>query len=71
MNIAVLVLAATATAFATGLGAIPVFLLGQRAEKLRPVLLGTTVGLMTVAAVVGLLRPALQDGGAGSVGGGR
>jgi ZIP family zinc transporter len=55
---------------ATGLGAIPVFLLGRRAEKLRPVLLGTTVGLMTVAALVGLLRPALQEGGAGSVLGG-
>ena len=67
MDIAVLVLAATATAFATGLGAIPVFLLGRRAEKFRPLLLGTTVGLMSVAALVGLLRPALQEGGAGSV----
>ena len=70
MDIIVLVLAATATALATGLGAIPVFFLGGRAEKLRPVLLGTTVGLMTVAALVGLLRPALQEGGAGSVLGG-
>jgi len=67
MDITVLVLAATATAFATGLGAIPVFLLGRRAEELRPLLMGTTVGLMTVAAVVGLLRPALQEGGPGSV----
>jgi ZIP family zinc transporter len=67
MDIAVLVLAATATALATGLGAIPVFLLGRRAEKLRPGLLGTTVGLMAVAALVGLLRPALQEGGAVSV----
>lgn len=67
MDITVLVLAATATAFATGLGAIPVFLLGRRAEGLRPVLLGTTIGLMTIAAVVGLLRPALQEGGPGSV----
>jgi len=70
MDILVLVLAATATALATGLGVIPVFLLGRRAERLRPVLLGTTVGLMTVAALVGLLRPALQEGGAGSVLGG-
>ena len=60
MDIIVLVLAATATAFATGLGVIPVFLLGDRAERLRPVLLGTTVGLMTVAALVGLLRGADQ-----------
>jgi ZIP family zinc transporter len=70
MDIIVLVLAATATALATGLGVIPVLLLGGRAERLRPVLLGTTVGLMTVAALVGLLRPALQEGGAGSVLGG-
>lgn len=70
MDILVLVLAATATAFATGLGAIPVFFLGRGTEKLRPVLLGTTVGLMSVAAVVGLLRPALQEGGPGSVLGG-
>jgi ZIP family zinc transporter len=70
MDIIVLVLAATATAFATGLGAIPVFFLGRRAAGLRPVLLGTTVGLMTVAAVLGLLRPALQEGGPGSVLGG-
>ena len=70
MDITVLVLAATATAFATGLGAIPVFLFGRRAEKFRPLLLGTTVGLMSVAALVGLLRPALQEGGAVSVLGG-
>jgi ZIP family zinc transporter len=70
MDITFLVLAATATAFATGLGAIPVLLLGRRAERLRPILLGTTVGLMTVAALVGLLRPALEEGGAGSVLGG-
>ena len=70
MDIAVLVLAAMATAFATGLGAIPVFLLGSRVERLRPVLLAITVGLMTVAALVGLLRPALQEGGLGAVLGG-
>lgn len=67
MDITLLVLAATATAFATGVGAIPVFLLGRRARALTPVLLGTTVGLMSVAAIVGLLRPAIQDGGRVSV----
>jgi zinc transporter, ZIP family len=67
MDILVLVFAATATALATGLGAIPVFLLGSRAARLRPLLLGVTVGLMTVAALVGLLRPALQEGGLGAV----
>jgi zinc transporter ZupT len=41
-----LVLLATATAFATGLGAIPVALLGERAEGLRPALLGLAAGVM-------------------------
>ena len=65
MEVAVLALAGTATALATGLGAIPVFLLGARAERLRPFLWGTAVGLMAVASVVGLLLPAWEeDGGA-------
>ena len=65
MDVAVLALAGTATALATGLGAVPVFLLGERASQLRPFLSGTTVGLMGVASVVGLLLPALaEDGGA-------
>jgi zinc transporter, ZIP family len=65
MEVAVLGLAGAATAFATGLGAVPVFLLGDRATRLRPFLWGTTVGLMGVASVVGLLLPALdEDGGA-------
>lgn len=64
MDFAVLVLAGTATAFATGVGAVPVFLLGERASQLRPFLWGTTVGLMGVASVVGLVLPALdEDGG--------
>src|SRR5687768_13021305 len=46
MDVAVLALAGTATALATGLGAVPVFLLGERASQLRPFLWGTTVGLM-------------------------
>jgi len=36
----VLVAAGIGTALATGLGAIPVFFLGERAEVLRPALLG-------------------------------
>lgn len=62
-----LVLAATATAFATGLGAIPVAILGARAEALRPALLGLAAGVMTVASLVGLLAPALDDGSPGEV----
>jgi ZIP family zinc transporter len=57
-----LFLAGTATALATGLGALPVFWLGRRAEALQPVLIGLAAGVMTVASVVGLLLPALDDG---------
>jgi len=67
MDIIVLVLAASATALATGLGAVPVFFMGTRAEALRPILLGTAVGAMTVASIVGLLRPAVQEGTAAEV----
>jgi ZIP family zinc transporter len=62
-----LLLAATGTALATGLGAIPVFLLGTRAEQLRPALWGTAAGVMTVASLVGLLQPALDEGPAVAV----
>ena len=62
-----LVLAGSATALATGIGAIPVSRLGARADTIRPALWGLTVGLMTVASVVGLLLPALDEGSDGSV----
>jgi zinc transporter ZupT len=61
-------LAGTGTALATGLGAVPVFLLGEHADRIRPALWGLAVGLMSVAAVVGLLRPALEQGSAVRVG---
>ena len=57
-----LILAATGTALATGLGAIPVFFLGERAVVLRPALLGFAAGVMTVASIAGLLLPALDAG---------
>ena len=60
MDAAFLALAGAATALATGVGAVPVFLLGERADRLRPFLWGTAVGLMGVASVVGLLLPALS-----------
>jgi zinc transporter, ZIP family len=63
----VLIAAATGTAVATGLGAIPVFLLGARAEALRPALWGLAAGVMAVASVVGLLEPALDAGSTGAV----
>jgi zinc transporter, ZIP family len=70
MEAAVLALAGTGTALATGLGALPVSRLGARAEEVRPALWGLTVGLMTVASVVGLLLPALDEGSAVAVIGG-
>jgi ZIP family zinc transporter len=67
VEVAALALAGSATALATGLGAIPVFMLGTRADRLRPFLWGTAVGLMSVASVVGLLLPALDEDGGGAV----
>ncbi len=50
------------TAFATGLGAIPVGMLGpDRVARLQPMLLGVTAGVMT-AASVGLLIEPIQVG---------
>jgi len=59
-----LVLAATATMFATGIGAIPVILMGTRAATLRPLLLGIAAGVMIIASVLGLIQPALERGSA-------
>jgi zinc transporter, ZIP family len=67
MDVLALLLVASATAFATGLGAVPVFFMGARAEALRPILLGTAIGAMTVASIVGLLKPALEEGSVASV----
>ena len=67
MEVAVLALAGSATALATGLGAVPVFLLGEHAERLRPFLWGVAAGLMGVASIVGLLLPALDEDGSVSV----
>jgi ZIP family zinc transporter len=67
MDVVLLTLVASATALATGLGAVPVWFMGPRAEVLRPILLGTAIGAMTVASIVGLLKPALDEGPVGSV----
>ena len=58
------VLAGAGTALVTGLGAVPVFMLGDRAKALRPMLYGIAGGVMSVASIVGLLRPALDRGSA-------
>ena len=65
-----LLLAGSATALATGLGAVPVFMLGERSRVLRPALWGFAGGTMGVASVVGLLLPALDDGSFAEVAGG-
>ena len=57
-----LLVVASLTCVATGLGVIPVLLLGERAAALRPALLGVAAGVMAVAAVAGLLLPALDEG---------
>jgi ZIP family zinc transporter len=62
LDIAVLFLAASATALATGLGAVPVFLLGPRAAAFSPFLWGLAIGVMGVASIVGLLIPATDEG---------
>jgi zinc transporter, ZIP family len=69
-EVVVLFLAACGTALATGLGAVPVFLLGRRAARLAPILLGFAAGVMGVAAVAGLLIPATQEGSTAEVAGG-
>jgi zinc transporter, ZIP family len=61
-DVIVLLPAASATALATGIGAIPVFLFGRRTERATPFLLGFAAGVMGVAAVVGLLIPATEEG---------
>ncbi len=67
MDVLYVFLAGLATALATGLGAIPVWLLGARTRELLPVLWGLTIGLMTVASILGLLKPAFDEGSAGAV----
>lgn len=66
-EVVVLLLAASATTLATGLGAIPVFLFGARTQRLTPFLLGFAAGVMGVAAVAGLLIPATEEGSAAAV----
>ena len=65
-----LILAASLTAIATGIGVIPVAVLGERAVALRPFLLGIAAGVMAVASVIGLIVPGLDDGTPAEVWGG-
>ncbi|UJA19398.1 ZIP family metal transporter [Thermoleophilia bacterium SCSIO 60948] len=64
-----LLLAAGATTLATGLGAIPVWLLGDDVARYRAAMLGVVAGVMGVAAIVGLILPGLEESdGVGEVG---
>jgi zinc transporter, ZIP family len=65
-----LLLAASGTALATGLGAVPVFFLGDRAARLTPLLLGLAAGVMGVASIAGLLIPAAEEGSVPAIVGG-
>jgi zinc transporter ZupT len=64
LDVVLLLLAASGTALATGLGAMPVFYLGDRAAQLTPLLLGFAAGVMGVASIAGLLIPAGEEGSA-------
>jgi ZIP family zinc transporter len=66
-DVLALLAAGIGTALATGLGAVPVFLLGARAAALRPALWGFAAGAMGVASVLGLLKPALDEGSLAAV----
>src|SRR3954454_1680528 len=65
MRVVVLLAAGSATALATGLGAVPGFLLGERGVALRPALWGLASGLMILASIDVLLLTAADNGSAG------
>lgn len=52
-EVVVVAIVGSLRALATGLGVVPVVLLGARAERLRPFLWGVTIGVMTIAALAG------------------
>lgn len=65
-----LLLAASATMIATGLGVIPVALSHERAHDWRALFVGVAIGAMTVAAIAGLLLPGFDQGSPAEVWGG-
>lgn len=62
MDLLVLTAAGLLTAVATGVGVLPVWWLGDRAAVLQQALEGVVAGVMVVAAVIGLLLPAFDEG---------
>ena len=64
----VLTAIAAMTVLATGIGALPVIALGAaRARAAQGVLSGLAAGVMAIAATVGLLKPAAEQGSAATV----
>jgi ZIP family zinc transporter len=55
---------------AAGVGALPLLVLRRRADRVMPVLLGFTAGIMLAATAFSLLVPALDRGGVAEVSGG-
>lgn len=70
MDVVWVALIGAGTAFATGLGVLPVWAVGDAAARYRPLLEGAAAGVMGVAAIVGLLLPAADSGSAVEVAGG-
>jgi ZIP family zinc transporter len=65
MDYLILFLAGSATALATGIGAVPVFCLSDNLVlRFQAALWGLAAGTMAVASVLGLLLPALGEGSA-------
>ena len=59
---------AAATVLATGIGALPVITLGvSHARAAQGVLSGLAAGVMAIAATVGLIKPAAEEGSAVTV----
>ena len=70
MDLLVVAALGAATALATGLGAIPVWFVGGRSEAMQSALEGVAAGVMVVAAIAGLLLPAVDEGTTAQVVGG-
>src|SRR3954451_12406856 len=70
MDVVWVALIGAGTGLATGAGVLPVWALGEGAARYRAALEGVAAGVMAVAAVVGLLLPAADNGSAAEVGAG-
>lgn len=63
-------LAGFATALATGLGALPFFLVDEVSARTNVLLWGVASGIMVTASIFGLVREGLREGGPLAVGAG-